>query len=139
MPAKITREITVTPTPEELARCFADMDGEQQAHFFNLVGSHFKDDFNGVMQMEAIVWWDNPITPEGLWFITELADRVEHHESTRPKLKAEQVEEVFECETCLEGTGRIHNNADPSAAWIDRPDCDGEGNPLPKEGEGDGQ
>lgn len=40
--------------------------------------------------------------------------------------------EPFECTTCTEGTGRCHNNDNPTDAWIDCPDCDGEGNPLPK-------
>lgn len=88
----ITREITITPTAEELAVCFASLDAEKQAHFLNLVGTHFKDfkGMGGLMQMESIVWWDNIITSEGLWFISELALRVEHHDSTRPVLKTEQ-------------------------------------------------
>ena len=86
---QITREVAFEPTAEEIAKCFASLDAEEQAHFLNLVGSHFKD-FDGVgglMQMEAIVWWDNTITKEGLWFIRELADRIEHHESTHPEAK----------------------------------------------------
>lgn len=75
----ITREVTITPTVDEIARCFAQLDNEEQAHFFNLVGSHFKD-FDGLMQMENIVWWDNIMTDEGLWFIRELANRISHHE-----------------------------------------------------------
>ncbi len=141
MNTEIKREIAVPPTVDELARCFADLDAEEQAHFLNLVGSHFKDfdRAGGLMQMEAIVWWDNIITPEGLWFIQELADRVEHHDSTRPVLKDEQDDEPFECITCTEGSGRCHNNDDPSAAWVACDDCDGEGNPLPKKEEVDSE
>jgi hypothetical protein len=86
---QITREVAFEPTPEEVAKCFASFDSEEQAHFLNLVGSHFKDfdDVGGLMQMEAIVWWDNIITNEGLWFIRELADRLERHESTHPEVK----------------------------------------------------
>ena len=94
----IKREVTVTPTVEELARCFAHLDNEAQAHFFNLVGSHFKDFDDGYFQMESIVWWDNIITDEGLWFIRELANRVEHHESTHP----EYVEPTADGDGCVD-------------------------------------
>jgi len=45
-------ETYLTPTPEELADCLWSMDGDQQAKFFNRLGSIARDKFP--MQLEFI-------------------------------------------------------------------------------------
>jgi len=36
-------------------------------------------------------------------------------------------ENGVECEECIDTPGRLHNNADPTAQWIDCPVCEGYG------------
>ena len=55
MKTSISRTIEVTPDPEELGRCFSEMNSDDQARFFTQVAVCMEaDDYNRPMQLHYL-------------------------------------------------------------------------------------
>lgn len=80
MEFEVTRTFKIKLTTDELALVFTNLNDEEQARFFNLVGNHFREFNNGLGAGIMQAFWiaDHENFDDGArWFIEKLYQSIE--------------------------------------------------------------
>lgn len=95
MTVRIEKTIAFELDPDEIAEAFCEYGNEEQAHIINLIGTIFQSWDNpaaGIMQAFYVSDSEN-LTPEGVWFIENMANSLKNKPFREGANIRDQVEE----------------------------------------------